>query len=123
MSTASNLPMPNPRQVNGFLVTVSLPPTLSASHLCRGDIFTLPANPNQHLTVETIAPHPEIGSRLTITTNDMPISFTLHIDEPVQPVRMPRTMRVTCRLCGAATDVDLDLVTHGEPKIWICSRH
>jgi hypothetical protein len=123
MSTASNPPMPNPRQAAGFLVTVSLPSTLIASRFRRGDVFVLPENPNEHLTIETIAPHPELGSRLIITANDKTVPFTLHVEEPVQPVRMPRTIQVTCQLCDTATTTDLDLVAHGEPKTWVCSRH
>lgn len=123
MSAASNPPMPNPRQSNGFLVTVSLPSMLVASRLRRGDVFALPENPNKALKVETIAPHPELSSRLIIIPTDETAQFTLHADEPVQPVSMPRTIQVTCQLCGTDTMTDLDLVAQGEPKTWVCNRH
>ncbi|MGW8951539.1 hypothetical protein [Streptomyces sp. NPDC055709] len=115
--------MPNPRQANGFLVTVSLPSTLIASRFRQGDVFALPENPNEHLTIETIAPHPDLDSRLIITLNDKTVPFTLHVEEPVQPVRMPRTIQVTCQLCDTGTATELDLVAHGEPKTWLCNRH
>ncbi|MCK8431892.1 hypothetical protein G3I77_02285 [Streptomyces sp. D2-8] len=123
MSAASNPPMPNPRQSNGFLVTVSLPSLVIAARLRRGDVFALPENPNEHLKIETIAPHPELGSRLIIIPTDETTQFTLHVDEPVEPVSMPRTVQVTCQLCGTDTTTALDLVTQGEPKTWVCNRH
>lgn len=123
MSAASNPPMPNPRQSSGFLVTVSLPSMLVASFLRRGDVFALPENPNEHLKIEGIARHPELSSRLIITPSDKTATFTLHVDEPVQPVHMPRTIQVTCQLCDKASTTDLDLVAHGEPKTWVCNRH
>lgn len=123
MRATSNPPMPNPSKANGFLVTVSLPSTLTASRLRQGDVFALPGNPNDHLTIETIAPHPEIDLRLIITFNGKSVPFTLHVDELIHPVRMRRAIQVTCRLCATATTTDLDLVAHGEPKTWVCSQH
>ncbi|MEU2449000.1 hypothetical protein ABZ605_02890 [Streptomyces sp. NPDC012765] len=123
MSTASNPPMPNPGTLNGFLVTVSLPSMLAASRFRRGDVFVLPGNPNDHLMIENIAPHPELGLRLIVTVNGKNVPFTLHVDDPVQPVSMRRAVQVTCRLCQTATTADLDLVTHGEPQDWVCNRH
>jgi hypothetical protein len=123
MSAASNPPMPNPRQSNGFLVTVSLPSLVIAARLRRGDVFALPENPTEQLKIETIASHPELSSRLIITSTDKTVQLTLHVDEPVQPVHMPRTVQVTCQLCGTSTTTDLDLVAQGEPKAWVCNRH
>ncbi|MEU4166173.1 hypothetical protein AB0F46_04705 [Streptomyces sp. NPDC026665] len=123
MSAGSNPPMPNPRQAKGFLVTVSLPSMLIASRLRRGDVFALPENPSRHLKIKAIAPHPELSSRLIIIPADKTAQFTLHVDEPIQPVSMPRTIQVTCQLCGADTTTDLDLVAQGEPKAWVCNRH
>ncbi|MFD3618759.1 hypothetical protein ACFWWT_26660 [Streptomyces sp. NPDC058676] len=123
MSAASNPPIPNPRQSNGFLVTVSLPSLVTAARLRRGDVFALPDNPNEQLKIAAIAPHPELSSRLIITSTDKTAQFTLHVDEAVHPMYMPRTIQVTCQLCDTDAMTDLDLVAQGEPRSWVCNRH
>ncbi len=123
MSTAPNPPMPNPRQCNGFLVTVSLPSQVIAARLRRGDVFALLETPTEQLEIEAIAPHPELSSQLIITSTGRTAQLTLHVYDHVRPVRMPRTVQVTCQLCGEGTMTDLDLVAQGEPKTWVCNRH
>ncbi|MGF0173140.1 hypothetical protein ACQF36_22355 [Streptomyces sp. Marseille-Q5077] len=123
MSTTPNPPSPNPRQAKGFLVTVALPSTLPASRLRRHDVFALPENSGERLRIESLAPHPQLPTRLVITPVDAPMPITLHVDEPVQPISMHRSVEVTCQLCGASTTTEIDLVAHGEPKTWVCNRH
>lgn len=123
MSVASNPPMPNPRQCNGFLVTLGLPALVAAARLLPGDVFVLPENSGEQLKIEAITPHPKISTHLTITFVDERAQLTLREDEPVRPVCMPRTIQVTCQLCGTAATTDLDLVAQGEPKTWVCNQH
>ncbi|MEN8649169.1 hypothetical protein ABCR94_00580 [Streptomyces sp. 21So2-11] len=123
MNPSPNPPMPNPRQAQGFMVTVSLPSALPASRLRVGDTFALHEAPDEHLLVVQAEPHPDHPSRLIITVPGKTTPFTLHADEPIRPLRMPRTVHVACQLCSKSTTTELDLVTHGEPKTWVCNRH
>ncbi|WP_189966484.1 hypothetical protein [Streptomyces violascens] len=123
MSTAPDPPKPNPRQSSGFLVTTSLPDRLPASRLQQGDTFALPEHPDEPLIIDLITPNPERNASLLISTRDRTAPITLHMEEPIQPLRMPRTFNVTCQLCEATTTTDLELVAHGQPKTWVCNRH
>ncbi|WP_406260547.1 hypothetical protein OIA45_19920 [Streptomyces chartreusis] len=123
MNSAPNPPMPNPRQAKGFMVTIALPSALPASRLQVGDTFALHKNPGEHLLVEQTATHPDLPSQLIIAVSGKTTPITLHIDEPIRPLRMPRTVHVTCQLCDQSTETELELVANGEPKTWVCNRH
>ncbi|MGX1668660.1 hypothetical protein [Streptomyces sp. NPDC055400] len=121
MNSTPNPPMPNPRQTKGFMVTIALPAALPASRLQAGDTFALHENPGEQLLVERTKAHPP--SQLIITVPGKATPITLHIDEPIRPLRMPRTVHVTCQLCDQSTETHLELVANGEPKTWVCNRH
>ncbi|EST27344.1 hypothetical protein [Streptomyces roseochromogenus] len=123
MSTPHNPPGPNSRHSKGFLVTVALPMTVLASRLQRHDVFVLPEQGDQPLAVADVTQHPHLEARLVIELKGTSIPITLHVNEPVQPVSMPRRVDVKCQLCGNTTTTDIDLVAHGEPKTWVCNRH
>lgn len=123
MSTPHNPPGPNPRQAKGFLVTVALPTMVPASRLRPHDVFALPEQGDLPFTVAGIASHPDFAARLVISLRGASTAITLHADELVRPILMPRTVEMICQLCSAAAVTDIDLVAHGEPKTWVCSRH
>lgn len=123
MSPPQTPPVPNRRQARGFLVTLSLPPTLPAARLQERDAFTLPEQQDYPLTVAEVRQHPDFTARLLIKVHGTPQPLTLRASEPVQPLSMPRQVEVTCQLCAATTSTALDLVAHGEPRTWACSLH
>lgn len=123
MTTAQNPPPPNPRQAKGFLVTLSIPPTVPASRLHRCDVFALPEQPRQALTLDDVRPHPALAGRLLIDLHGVTEPLTLSSSEPVHPLSMPRRVAMACQVCGAATAMSLDLVAYGEPKTWVCRLH
>lgn len=123
MSTPHNPPGPNPRQAKGFLVTVALAAAVPAFRLQWHDIFALPEQDDQSFTVAEVTQHPDLGARLVINLQGTSIPITLHANEPVQPISMPRRVDVKCQLCGDTATTDIDLVVHGEPKTWVCNRH
>ncbi|WP_327356283.1 hypothetical protein [Streptomyces sp. NBC_01304] len=123
MNSTPNPPLPNPRQAKGFMVTTALPAALPASRLQEGDTFALHENPGEHLLVEQTKAHPHLPSQLIITVSGKDTPITLHANEAIRPLRMPRTVHVTCQLCGRTTETHLELVANGEPKTWVCNRH
>ncbi|UQA93660.1 hypothetical protein [Streptomyces halobius] len=113
---SKNTPAPK-----GFIVTTPIAPTVPASALQDGDAFALPEAPDNHLIAQGIKPHPDLTSRLIISARGIPAPFTIHSDEPLQPLRMLRTFELTCQLCNRTVSQDLDLVTHGTPQTWVCN--
>ena len=104
----------------GFIVAIPITPTVPASALQEGDAFALPEAPDNHLIAPGIKPHPDLASRLIISAYGIAAPFTIHSDEPVQPLRMLRTFELTCQLCNHTVNQILDLVTHGLPQTWVC---
>jgi hypothetical protein len=123
MTTPHDPSLPNPRQSKGYLVTISVPQTVSASRLQQCDVFALPEQPDHPLTVADVRQHPYLTGRMLIDLQDRPQPLTLKASEPVQPLSMPRRVNVTCQLCDAPSATALDLVAHGEPMTWVCSLH
>ncbi|MFG2793994.1 hypothetical protein [Streptomyces sp. NPDC048419] len=123
MTTGHDPPPANPRQAKGFLVTLSLPPTVPASRLEPCDVFALPEQPRHPLTMDDVRPHPVLTGRLLVDLRGVSEPLTLCATEPVHPLSMPRRVEVTCQLCEAMTTMPLDLVTHGEPQTWVCRLH
>ncbi|MEU1273630.1 hypothetical protein [Streptomyces sp. NPDC005799] len=123
MTASPTPPLPNRRQTHGFLVTLSLPPTVPATRLQECDVFTLPEQQDHPLTVADVRQHPDFTARLLIELRGTLQPLTLRTSEPVQPLSMPRQVTLSCQLCQATTTTALDLVAHGEPQTWVCSLH
>ncbi|MGW1053577.1 hypothetical protein [Streptomyces sp. NPDC001155] len=123
MITSHNPPHPSPRQAKGFLVTISLPTSLPASHLQRHDVFAVLEQVDLPFTVADVTQHPDLEERLVIALQGTSVPITLQANEPVRPISMPRHIDMKCQLCDASTTTDIDLVAHGEPKTWVCNRH
>ncbi|MGW1562765.1 hypothetical protein ACWCQ1_40635 [Streptomyces sp. NPDC002144] len=121
--TAHTPPLPNARPSRGFLVTLSLPPTVPAARLQDCDVFALPEQQDHPLTVAAVRQHPDFTARLLIDLHGTQEPITLKASEAVRPLSMPRQVEVSCQLCRVTTSTALDLVAHGEPQTWVCSVH
>ncbi|WP_367132728.1 MULTISPECIES: hypothetical protein [Streptomyces] len=43
--------------------------------------------------------------------------------EDIRPLRLPRTYELSCQLCDQSTQGHIDLVAHGEPRLFVCGQH
>lgn len=105
-----------------FTVTAPLPDTVPAERLEPGDTFAFPEDVTPR-TVLCSGPGPRHENYRLYALDDDPLPLCMREDEPIRPVRLPRTYDLACQLCGRTSRVELDLAAHGEPVIRICDQH
>ncbi|MHA7956378.1 hypothetical protein ACX9I7_01280 [Streptomyces sp. L500] len=105
-----------------FTVTVRLPDTVPAKRLEPGDTFAFPEDDTPR-TVLCSAPDPHHDRYRLYALDDDPLPMCMREDEPIRPVRLPRTFDLPCQLCGRTSRIAVDLAVHGEPLIRICDQH
>ncbi|MFG3157113.1 hypothetical protein ACGF7W_34340 [Streptomyces sp. NPDC048219] len=107
------------------IVTVGFHRPVHVHELRPGDVFAFPDAPHTALTVIEGGRAPVSAELtlvvLTLAGCDGPLSLpaTTH----VRPLRLLRSVSLTCLLCSKEENVELNLPQDGEPLAFVCDNH
>ncbi|MGR3937085.1 hypothetical protein [Streptomyces sp. BRA346] len=107
------------------VVTLGFTRPVYAHELRPGDVFVFPDAPSTALIVADIEESvlsPELAL-LTLTLHGRTEPMHLPANTPIRPLRMVRTVSMTCLLCHKDQEAELDLPRDGEPLSLVCADH
>ncbi|MFJ2342342.1 hypothetical protein [Streptomyces antimycoticus] len=107
------------------VVTLGFTRPVYAHELRPGDGFVFPDAPSTALIVADIEESvlsPELVL-LGLTLHGRAEPMHLPANTPIRPLRMVRTISMTCLLCHKDQEAELDLPRDGEPLSLVCADH